>query len=95
MLESLVRLIARMFENEHEKLLRKVLEFFHFSLKIAGKEKVSLSIIHNLMDDLHSKGVETSGVILKILSAVKTPNSRDAQKRMADPLFKEIVTMLS
>ncbi len=94
LLESWVRLIARMFEGEHEKSMRKFLEFFRFALGIAGKEKVSLEVIHGLMEDLRDKGIEISDVILKVLSAVKEPNSRDSQKWMADPLFKEIVTML-
>ena len=94
MLESWVRLTARMFAGKPEKAMHKFLEFFHFSLRIAGKENVSLDVIHNLMDDLHHKGTKISDIALKILSAVKSPNSRDAQKWMADPLFKEIVTLL-
>lgn len=84
----------RMFEGDHEKSLRKFLEFFRFALQIAGKEKVPLEVIQRLMEDLRDKGIEVSDVILKILSAVQDPDSRDAQKWMADPLFSEVVTML-
>ncbi|MCP4681679.1 MAG: AAA family ATPase [Desulfobacterales bacterium] len=93
--KSWILLNARIWANEESKLRKKFLEFILFYIQIAGKEKISLEIIQHTMDDLFAEGIEVSDIVLNILGAIKEPNTRNAQKWMADPLFKEIVTMLS
>jgi tetratricopeptide (TPR) repeat protein len=90
-----IRLNERMLKDEPLKLRKKYLEFFYFYLKTAGKEHVSLNVIHSIMDELKREGVEISDIVVTIIKAVKEPDTREAQRWMADPLFKEIVTMLS
>jgi tetratricopeptide (TPR) repeat protein len=77
------------------KIKEKCLEFIYNYVKIAGKEKFSVGIVEEIVRRLAEEGIEASDVIIKILKAVKSPDTREAQKWMADPLFSEIVKMLS
>jgi DNA-binding MarR family transcriptional regulator len=56
---------------------------------------ISAATIEDLMKQLYEKGIETSDVILKIIRAVKKPDTREARQWMADPLFTQIVEWFS
>lgn len=94
MFKSWIQLNLKILKNDEMKLMRKFLEFFRLYIEFVGKENVSVKVIEQVMVDLREKGVNIPDIILNILKAVKTPDTREAQKWMADPLFKEIVSML-
>ncbi len=88
-----ILLVNRTYDSKTIK--NKFLEFVYLYIEIAGKENISLNIIEDVMGQLYSEGIEISDIIIKIVRAVKNPNTREAQTWMADLLFAEIVKQLS
>ena len=89
MLKSLIKI------NDEKKIISEFLEFIYNYVKIAGKEKVSLAIIENAAEMLNNEGISISDIIVTIIKSLKKPDTREAQKWMADPLFSEIIRMLN
>ena len=48
-----------------------------------------------MLNILHQQEIPVSDIMINLIEAVKNPATRNSQKWMADPLFKEIVTLIS
>ena len=55
----------------------------------------SLETIKNICGQLYGENIEMSNTIHKLIGAVKNPRTREAQQWMVDPLFSEVVELLS
>jgi DNA-binding Lrp family transcriptional regulator len=88
-----VRLIGKRYDEQ--AIRDKFLRLIYIYIKTAGKENVLLENIEDVSHQLYEEGIEIPCIILKIISAVKNPCTREAQQWMADPLFSEIVEQLS
>jgi hypothetical protein len=58
-------------------------------------QNVASELFHQNPPELEKRNGIKSKITLKIISALKNPNTREAQQWMADPLFAEIVEQLS
>lgn len=88
-----VHLVSRQYD-EHN--VRKIfMQFLFDHIVTAGKKNISLEAIESMSNQLDEEGVEIPDVLLKIIAALKDPNSRESQQWMADPLFSQIVHFFS
>jgi hypothetical protein len=88
-----LRIIAKM--KDAQVIRKKLLQFISLYIRTVAKENISLELVENIFRQLYDEGIEISDIILKIIAAVKNPNSREAQQWMADPLFSQIVHFFS
>ncbi len=72
----------------------KFLELIYHYLAITDEADISIDIVDGIIEQLYDEGIEISDVIIKIIRALKDPNSREAQTWMADPLFAEVFIQL-
>ncbi|MBN2444027.1 MAG: tetratricopeptide repeat protein [Spirochaetales bacterium] len=80
---------------KEDEIKRAFQEFFIHYIRIAGKEKLSLGVVENMITQLKEEGIIISDILLAIVRCIKNPNSREAKKWSGDPLFAEIVKQLS
>lgn len=88
-----IHLICKRYDTQ--TIRKKFLQIIYFHINWEGKGNISLEPVESAIQELYEKGIEVSDVILKILAAVKNPRTRTAQQWMVDPLFAEVVRMLS
>jgi hypothetical protein len=88
-----VRLVGNRYD---EKTVREIfLQFIYANIITAGGQNFSLETVESIFNQLYEEGIEISDIILKIIAAVKNPHTRESQQWMADPLFSEVVKLIS
>lgn len=75
-----------------EKANQKILQFLVCSVKILEKE--SIQNIKKVFQDWKEAGLDIPDVVSPIIDAAMNPDSREARKWEADPMFREITEML-
>lgn len=85
--------LVKIMYNENERK-RVFLQFIYYTVDLINKEKLPLEKIETVMDE-GKNSLFISPVLPILLRAVKNPITREAQKWMADPLFKTIVEKLN
>jgi tetratricopeptide (TPR) repeat protein len=84
-----VYLVSKQYD-EHS--VRKIFMLFLLDhIETTGKKNIPLGTIESMYNQLNEEGIEIPDVFLKIIAALKNPNSRESQQWMADPLFSQIV----
>jgi hypothetical protein len=80
----------------NEKEIKNIfLEFFIHYMTITGKEKISAGVVETLITRVQEEGIMVPDILPVIARGIKNPDSREAKKWSADPLFAEITRLLS
>ncbi|MGE5342431.1 MAG: ATP-binding protein [Candidatus Omnitrophota bacterium] len=91
-----VTILNKEIKNLYEKSLKLFgTKSFMKNILIACIEKISTAALEQKMHRLDKAGTDVPDVIFKIIDALKSPNSREAQVWMTDVLFANIVEQLS
>ncbi|MCG8334994.1 MAG: AAA family ATPase [Proteobacteria bacterium] len=90
-----LKLLIRSRKDFEPFVKKRFLLFFLYYTKMVRKERLSIEFLKRGINDFLNEDIDISTILLELLSAITDPDSRNAQKWMVDPLFKEIVTRLS
>lgn len=93
-IESLSGFYCTLLKSMPEKdVNQQIFEFLNCSAKLLEKE--STPNLKKVFDGWRAAGLDIPEVAFPIIDAIKNPNSREARKWAADPMFREITEMLN